>query len=259
MYSQTKSTLIKLFIPTAFLMVGGFLALYLLTIHQVNQKYKNQQSSGGSISISNADLSKDYVSLKGDNPQAGNINISGNVLGNDVQGSTLTSTVQNGTSPFNVSSQTMVNNLNADMVDGKHASDLEPTIQAGNNSQYLRGDKTWQTLNSSSVGLGNVENTALSTWGGSANIANLGTVAQGTWDGSVIQDAYIGSSADWNLAYADSGQWNGGATGLNAVNGRTSLGLGTLATLGFNSTNLQNASGNLNTIQGIAPSSTPTF
>jgi len=36
----------------------------------------------------------------------------------------------------------------------------EPAITAGTTAQYWRGDKTWQTLNSSSVGLGNVTNTA---------------------------------------------------------------------------------------------------
>ncbi len=38
------------------------------------------------------------------------------------------------------------------------ATGLEPAIAAGTTAQYWRGDKSWQTLNSSSVGLGNVEN-----------------------------------------------------------------------------------------------------
>ncbi|WP_353168367.1 hypothetical protein, partial [Flavobacterium sp.] len=36
----------------------------------------------------------------------------------------------------------------------------EPIIAAGTTSQYWRGDKTWQTLDKSVVGLGNVDNTA---------------------------------------------------------------------------------------------------
>jgi hypothetical protein len=36
----------------------------------------------------------------------------------------------------------------------------ENTIVAGTTAQYYRGDKTWQTLNSTAVGLGNVNNTA---------------------------------------------------------------------------------------------------
>lgn len=34
----------------------------------------------------------------------------------------------------------------------------EPSITAGTTAQYWRGDKSWQTLNSASVGLGNVDN-----------------------------------------------------------------------------------------------------
>ena len=37
--------------------------------------------------------------------------------------------------------------------------------------------------------------------------------------------------ANWDTAYADRNKWDGGSTGLNAATGRTSLGLGTLATL----------------------------
>lgn len=36
----------------------------------------------------------------------------------------------------------------------------EPAITAGTTAQYRRGDKTWQTLDKSAVGLGNVDNTS---------------------------------------------------------------------------------------------------
>lgn len=39
-------------------------------------------------------------------------------------------------------------------------SGKEPSIAAGTIAQYWRGDKTWQTLNKSSVGLGSVDNTS---------------------------------------------------------------------------------------------------
>ena len=41
------------------------------------------------------------------------------------------------------------------------------------------------------LGLSNVENTAVSSWVGSENLTTLGTIATGTWNGSVISDAYI--------------------------------------------------------------------
>lgn len=45
---------------------------------------------------------------------------------------------------------------------------------------------TWQTVTKADVLLGNVENTALSTWTGSTNITTLGTIATGTWNATAI-------------------------------------------------------------------------
>lgn len=51
---------------------------------------------------------------------------------------------------------------------------------------------TWETITSgnsitaTSLGLGNVENTALSTWAGSSNITTLGTISTGSWNGTAI-------------------------------------------------------------------------
>lgn len=46
-----------------------------------------------------------------------------------------------------------------------------------------------------SLGLGNVENTALSTWTGSANIATVGTVGTGTWAATDVAVAAGGTGA----------------------------------------------------------------
>jgi len=43
------------------------------------------------------------------------------------------------------------------------------------------------------LSLGNVENTALSTWAGTTNITTLGTVSTGTWNGSVLGSTYGGT------------------------------------------------------------------
>ncbi|NBO27278.1 MAG: hypothetical protein EBU96_10925, partial [Actinobacteria bacterium] len=74
----------------------------------------------------------------------------------------------------------------------------EPGITPGTTSQYWRGDKTWQTLDKSAVGLSNVENTALSTWAGSTNLTTLGTIVTGVWNGTAIGDTYISSASTWN-------------------------------------------------------------
>ena len=69
----------------------------------------------------------------------------------------------------------------------------EPAITAGTTGQYWRGDKSWQTLDKAAVGLGSVENTALSTWAGSANIVTVGTVTAGTWRGTAVATGYGGT------------------------------------------------------------------
>jgi len=58
----------------------------------------------------------------------------------------------------------------------------------------------------SMVGLGNVENTALSTWAGSTSITTLGTIATGTWSGTTIATTKGGtgltSYASGDILYA---------------------------------------------------------
>ena len=43
----------------------------------------------------------------------------------------------------------------------------------------------------SDIGLGNVENTAISTFAGSSNITTVGTIGTGTWQGTAIDKAYL--------------------------------------------------------------------
>ena len=53
-------------------------------------------------------------------------------------------------------------------------------------------------LTKADLNLGNVENTALSTWAGNTSISSVGTITVGTWQGTAIADAYIASAATWN-------------------------------------------------------------
>lgn len=63
------------------------------------------------------------------------------------------------------------------------------------------------------LGIGSVENTALSTWAGSSNLTTLGTIATGVWSGTAVAvnkggtGATSASAARTNLGLAD------GATG----------------------------------------------
>lgn len=53
----------------------------------------------------------------------------------------------------------------------------------------------WDTVTKSDVGLGSVENTALSTWTGSTNVTTLGTVGTGTWNATTIGLSKGGTNA----------------------------------------------------------------
>lgn len=70
----------------------------------------------------------------------------------------------------------------------------ESAIAAGTTAQYWRGDKSWVTLDKSAVGLGSVENTAISTWAGSANITTVGTIGTGVWSGTAIVNGKIATA-----------------------------------------------------------------
>lgn len=65
------------------------------------------------------------------------------------------------------------------------------------------GALSYSTPTKSDVGLGNVENTALSTWAGSANITTLGTIATGIWNGTTIAIANGGTGQSSKAAAFD--------------------------------------------------------
>lgn len=64
------------------------------------------------------------------------------------------------------------------------------------------------------IGLGSVENTAISTWAGSTNLTTLGTVGTGTWNASIIAPAYLGSGSGITSKFLrGDGTWQTLATG----------------------------------------------
>ena len=80
------------------------------------------------------------------------------------------------------------------------------------------------TLTKSMVGLGNVENTALSTWAGTSKITTLGTVTSGTWNGSKIANGYLANSS---ITISGTSVPLGGNVTQSAL--RSALGLGSNA------------------------------
>ena len=88
----------------------------------------------------------------------------------------------------------------------------EPTIIAGTTGQYWRGDKTWQTLNSAAVGLGNVNNTSDAS-------KPISTAQQTALDGKADAShthADATTSASGLMSGADKTKLNGIATGATA-------------------------------------------
>jgi uncharacterized membrane protein len=79
----------------------------------------------------------------------------------------------------------------------------------------------WDTVTKTDIGLANVENTALSTWAGTTNIATLGTITAGTWTASAIGVAYGGTGASSQTAYA---VLCGGTTSTGAYQSIASVG-----------------------------------
>lgn len=75
--------------------------------------------------------------------------------------------------------------------------DLSATYEPANANiqSHISSTSNPHSVTKSQVGLGNVENTALSTWAGSANLTTLGTIATGTWNGSVIGSNYGGAGS----------------------------------------------------------------
>lgn len=94
------------------------------------------------------------------------------------------------------------------------------------------------------VGLGTVENTALSTWTGSINLTTLGTIGTGSWQGTAIGDTWISSAATWN-AKQNAGNYITALTGDIAASGPGSA-AATLATVNGNVGTFTNATVTVN-------------
>lgn len=71
-------------------------------------------------------------------------------------------------------------------------------------------------ITKSAVGLGNVENTALSTWAGTSNITTVGTITGGTWQGGIIAPSYLGAGSSITAKYLrGDGTWQTVSSGVS--------------------------------------------
>lgn len=120
-------------------------------------------------------------------PFNGTANVSGNMtgVGNITMSGQLTSTVASGTAPFIVVSNTVVGNLNADMVDGLHLSDFDRRY-VNVTGDTMTGDLTMNNTKGFNIG------------GGTRVVKTSGNWIHGGGD--------IASSTDANLRF---GSWIG--------------------------------------------------
>ena len=66
-------------------------------------------------------------------------------------------------------------------------------VKGNSESSYRTGQIN---ITAANIGLGNVENTKLSTWTGTGNIATVGTITSGTWKGTVVDVAHGGTGTN---------------------------------------------------------------
>jgi hypothetical protein len=98
------------------------------------------------------------------------------------------STLKIGTLEVTNASQTRTN-LGLGTMATATASDYLTVLTAGTTYAPINNPTFTGTvggITKSMIGLGSVENTALSTWTGSTNITTLGTITSGTWSGTAI-------------------------------------------------------------------------
>lgn len=87
----------------------------------------------------------------------------------------------------------------------------------------------WDTVTKTDVGLSLVENTALSTWGGSTNLVTLGTVATGTWSATTVA---VNKGGTGQTSYTDGQLLIGNTTGNTLAKATLTAGAGVVVTNG---------------------------
>lgn len=142
----------------------------------------------------------------------------------DVTSASLATSLSNYATTASLSAYTTTTALNTALSNYTTSTNLatalsakENTIVAGTTAQYWRGDKTWQTLDKTSVGLSNVSNTSdtdkpLSTATQTALNTKQNTLVSGTSIKTVNGDTLLGSG-DLTLSTTPSGTAGGDLTG----------------------------------------------
>jgi len=145
---------------------------------------------------------------------------------------------------------------------------LDDNLTATTINSHLASTSNPHSVTQSQVGLGSVENTALSTWAGTGNITTVGTITAGTWNGTTISPTKGGTGIanGANNTITFTGNYTLGLT-LSANTSLTLPTSGTLATTSdklsaFASTSSSELSGTINDETGsgsLVFATSPTF
>jgi hypothetical protein len=119
-------------------------------------------------------------------------NVTGTVaIANGGTGQTSSSLAFDALSPLTTLGDILYYSTTNTRLAGNTSTTRKFLLSVGNGS--ISAAPSFDTVTKTDVGLSNVENTALSTWAGSANITTLGTISTGTWQGAVIGSIYGGA------------------------------------------------------------------
>ncbi|MBA3724302.1 MAG: MerR family transcriptional regulator, partial [Candidatus Levybacteria bacterium] len=173
-------------------------------------------SIGNTGALSITDGSNTLLSVT-DNGTTGNAVITGTINSATISGGALTATAVNGITTANITTQ------------GNTFNGASQLVQLDNQGKLPAFDGSLLTaLSKSQIGLGNVENTALSTWSGSTNLVTAGTLTSGATGtgftlnftnsslsgnitGSNIDESSLSGITTSNFTSANISQWTNNA------------------------------------------------
>ena len=129
-------------------------------------------------------------------------------------------------------------------IDGSALTNLPgdaTSLKKANNLSDLTSSSTARI----NLGIGNVENTALSTWIGSTSLTTVGTLIAGTWNGSTIDVAHGGTG---QTSYTNGQLLIGNTTGNTLAKATLTAGSGITITNGAGSITIAASSASSTTI-----------
>lgn len=152
-----------------------------------------RQTKGTPLTVTEVDANFSNLNAdKIETADAVSTNTASKVVKRDASGNFSAGTITAALSG-NATTSTTATNLaggSAGTVPYQSAAGTTVQLAAGTSGQVLTSSgaaaPSWTSLTKSTVGLGNVENTALSTWAGTSSITTLGTITTGTWSATSI-------------------------------------------------------------------------